>query len=99
MILIDRLLSSGVKFVLNTLAKVADEEGDDAEKLRDELLAAQMRLELGEIDEEEFCAVEADVSLRLRAVRERERAQVEETLGATRVSGVEVTVHGDFDAR
>lgn len=94
MILVDKLISGGIRFVLNTLVQAAENEQDDAERLRDELLRAQMQLELGEIDEEEFLEIEGDVSLRLRAVRERAQAQDEPE---TRIAGVEVTMHAEVD--
>jgi len=42
---------------------------NDDSRLREELLAAQMRLELGEIGAEEFRALEADLPRRLRQIR------------------------------
>lgn len=96
MILVDRLLASGVRFVLETLSRAAEAEGgDDAEALRDELLRAQMSFELGEIGEAELAEIEARVSARLRAARERERAEADED--GMRVSGVEVTLHDDVE--
>ncbi len=53
-----------------------------------------MRLELGALTEEEFAALEAELTGRLRAIRERERTAVE---GAS-VAGVEVSVHDDEHA-
>lgn len=97
MILIDRLLMGGIRFVLDTLGTAADAERNDASQLHTRLLEAQMQLELGEITEEEFLQVEADVSARLRELRERERAQA--GVQDVRVVGAEITVDEALDER
>ena len=51
MIILDSLLIGGIKFVLDKVASAVDEEMNDERSLREELLAAQMRVELGEMDE------------------------------------------------
>ena len=51
MIILDTLLIGGLRFVLDKIAAAVDAELDDDTVLREELLAAQMRLELGEITE------------------------------------------------
>ncbi len=95
MILIDRLLAGGVRFVLNTLASVADQELNDSDRLREDLLAAQMQLELGEISEDEFAAVERDVLARLRQIREEEV----ESREALDIRNVEVSIDADLGER
>ena len=75
MIVLDRMLVGGIKFVLGKIASAVDAELNDDSKLREELLAAQMRLELGEMSEEEFGAFEKDVLVRLREIRERQRGE------------------------
>jgi uncharacterized membrane protein YccC len=87
MIIVDRLLVGGLRFVLDKIGQAVDAELNDAGRLRDELLAAQMRLELGEIDEAEFTRLEADVLARLRALRRREARGAR---GRERVTGVEI---------
>jgi hypothetical protein len=89
-ILIDRLLISGVRFVLDKLTVAADSELNDTSRLHDSLLDAQMRLELGEISEEEFAELEATISSRLREIRMRERREVAEA--GLEITGVEVSV-------
>jgi len=69
MFLIDSLLIDGLKFVLDKLVQVVDAELNDDTVLRERLLDAQMRLELGELDLEEFGEIEKDVFARLREVR------------------------------
>ncbi|MFL5310458.1 MAG: gas vesicle protein GvpG [Myxococcales bacterium] len=94
MIVLDRMLVGGIKFVLGKIAAAADSELNDDSRLREELLAAQMRLELGEIDEEGFRALEADLLARLRAIRERQRGEALDP-GEMKVTGVEATIHGE----
>ena len=98
MIILDSLVSGGLRFIFDQLAAAVDREMDDEPRLREELLNAQMRLELGELDEAEFAAIEAEILPRLREIRERRQ---EETSGANlaeggRVVGVEVSFGGDF---
>ena len=73
MFVIDRLLTGGMKFVLGRLAEVVDGELNAEEPLREALLEAQMRRELGEITEEELAEVEADILGRLREIQEKKR--------------------------
>ncbi|HYN21534.1 MAG TPA: gas vesicle protein GvpG [Thermoanaerobaculia bacterium] len=74
-IILDSLLVGGIRFVLDKIATAVDQEMNDEGRLREELLAAQMRYELGEISDEEFTAFEDDVLARLREIREREREE------------------------
>ena len=73
MIILDTLLMGGLRFVLEKLAAAVEAELDDDDALREELLAAQMRLELGEIDDAEFRRVEADLLRQIAEIRERRR--------------------------
>jgi hypothetical protein len=93
-IVVDRLLTGGIKFVLGKIAAAVDAELNDDSRLREELLAAQMRLELGEITEEEFRAAEADLLARLREIRERQLGEAPKP-GEMKVTGVEATIHGE----
>jgi hypothetical protein len=92
-ILIDSLLVGGIRFVLDKLVQAVDAELNDDTVLREELLAAQMRLELGEITEEEFRETEKDLLARMREVRERNTAPAGP--GELKISGVEATFTGD----
>ncbi len=71
----DILLSpiSGFKFVLRTLARVAEEQWTDETPLKERLLELQERLESGEITEEEYVQEEASILAELRDVRRRQR--------------------------
>lgn len=97
MIIIDSLLIGGIRFVLDKLAAAVDAEMHDDTALREQLLAAQMQLELGELTQQQFDAIEADLLARLREIRDRHRAgaaAMPSTRGM-RVTGVEATFEGD----
>jgi hypothetical protein len=100
MFLLDTLLVGGLRFVLDKIASAADQELNDEERLREQLLAAQMRVELGEMSPEEFASLERDVLARMRAIREaREGEPAVGVVGerGLRVTGVEATFGGDED--
>ena len=58
--------------MLDKVIAAVEAEMNDDSALRNQLLEAQMRLELGEISESEFAAIERDV---LAAIRENKRPQ------------------------
>jgi Gas vesicle protein G len=70
--ILDSLLIGSLRFVLDKVVAAAEAEMNDDSALRDQLLEAQMRLELGELTEDEFAAIERDV---LAAIREIKRPQ------------------------
>ena len=74
MFILDSLLINGIKFALDKVLQVAEQELDSPEALQQRLLEAQMQLEQGEIDEEAFARIEADVFTRLRGMRGDEGA-------------------------
>lgn len=69
MFLLDSLLIDGLKFVMDKLLQIAEAELNDDTVLRERLLDAQMKLELGELSMEEFSEIEQDVFARLREIR------------------------------
>lgn len=98
MIILDSLLAGGIRFVLDKIASAVEAEMNDETSLKEELLAAQMRLELGEMDDEEFAGLERDILARLREIREER----EEPAGAVSLGSgsfeVDVTFGGDEPA-
>ncbi len=64
---------SGIKFVLNTLAKVAEEQYTDDAPVKEQLLQLQVQLEEGTITEEEYVEQEAEILQRLRDIENRKR--------------------------
>ena len=97
MIILDTLLVGGIKFVLRKLVDAVESQLNDDSVLREELLAAQMRLELGEITEEEFAVVEAELLARLREIHERQRGITSEP-GEMLITGIEATTFDDEPA-
>lgn len=98
MFLIDDLLIGGLRFVLDKVAAVADQELNDEERLRERLLNAQLAHELGELPDEELRGIERDVLARLREIRESRGTDAAFVVGDdVRVTGTEVTFGGDED--
>jgi hypothetical protein len=95
--ILDSVLIGGIRFVLDKIAAAVDTELNDDTALREQLLAAQMRLELGEIEETEFARIEEDILGRLRDIRERREGGESATLsgGDYKVTGIEATFEGD----
>ena len=71
MFILDSLLIGSLRFVLDKVIAAAETEAQDDSALRDQLLEAQMRLELGEITDEEFAAIERDVLVTIREIKGR----------------------------
>jgi hypothetical protein len=101
--ILDSLFISAFRWVLDTVTTAAEAEMNDDTALRDELLAAEMRRETGEISDAEFAAIETDLLARIRAIRERREggsrpialgAALESTPGTT--FQVDATLSGDF---
>lgn len=69
---------SGMKFVLQQIADLAEQELDNESSLRDQLLLLQVQLEDGDVDEAEFAEREADLLARMRAIKERRGQDVPE---------------------
>ena len=97
MFILDTILFGGLRFVFDKIAAAVDTELNDDSHLRDELLAAQMRVELGEMSEAEFEVFEADILARLREIRDRRQGAGAATHspGDYKITGVEATFGGD----
>lgn len=84
---------AGIRWSLNKVIQVAEEELTDDTPVKQELMELQMQLELGDIDDAEYVRRESELMGRLREVRAwRER------LGKS-VSGGPVRVAGEDDDR
>jgi hypothetical protein len=90
--LLDSLLVGGIRYVLDKVATIAEQETNDPERQRERLLEAQLKLESGEISDEEFSAVEADVFDRIREIKARTQSGATIIDDDHRVAGVEITV-------
>jgi hypothetical protein len=97
MVILDSLLFGGLRFVLDKVATAVESELNDEGRLREDLLAAQMEHELGEIDDEEMAQIESGILERLREIRE---ARGEESVGlrpGSRVVGVDISLDAPED--
>ncbi len=97
MFILDTILIGGIRFVLDKVAAAVDTELNDDTALREQLLAAQMRMELGELSQDELDTIEADILARLREIRDRRQ---ESGAGAVSpadytVTGIDATFEGD----
>jgi Gas vesicle protein G len=63
----------GIKFIFNTIAKVAEEQWTDDAPLKEQLLELQVHLENGAITEEQYVEAEAEILKALREVQNRKR--------------------------
>ena len=97
MILLDSLLIGGLRFVLGKIATAVEAELTDDSVLREELIAAQMRLEVGEIGEAEYLEIERELLRRIDEVRSRTRGPAPAS-GRVRITGIEATFAGDEHA-
>jgi hypothetical protein len=66
---------AGFKFILQQILDMAERELYDEDRIREELLLLQLRLDEREITEDEYAELEEGVLARLRAAREYRRAQ------------------------
>ncbi|HEX9219537.1 MAG TPA: gas vesicle protein GvpG [Gemmatimonadaceae bacterium] len=77
----------GTRWTLDKIDRVVREELTDDTPIKEDLLALQMKLETGEIDDDEYVRREAEVMKRLREVREwRERFGMSTSGGPVRVA-------------
>ena len=60
---------AGIRWTLGKIQRVVHEELVDDSSIKQELMELQVRLELGEIDDEEYVRLEAVLMQRLRDVR------------------------------
>ena len=105
MFLLDSLMIDGISWVLRTVTTAAEAEMNDDTALREQLLAAEMQRELGEITDEEFADIERDLLARIREVKQRREGgsgPLELGAGTPMETGeetrleIEATVSGDF---
>jgi hypothetical protein len=92
MFILDSLLINGIKFTLEKVLQVAEQELENPEALQQRLLEAQMQLEQGEIDETRFAEIEADVFARLRELKGAEAGGIAD---ASAFDEVEVEILDD----
>jgi hypothetical protein len=101
MFILDSLLVGGLRFVFDKIASAVDTELNDDTALREQLLAAQMRVELGEMSQQEFSETEAEILARLREIRDRRQGGGPASFSPEdyRITGIDATFEGDEHAK
>ena len=78
---------AGIKWSLGQVGKIVEEELTDDAPVKQALMELQMKLELGDIDDDEYVRQEAELMMRLREVRAwRERLGKSTSGGPVRVA-------------
>jgi hypothetical protein len=78
----------GTKWTLDKVDRVVREQLTDDTPIKEDLMALHLKLEMGEIDDEEYVRREQEIMERLREVREwRERFGMSTSGGPVRVAG------------
>jgi hypothetical protein len=98
------VLTEFISWVLRTVTTAAEAEMNDDTALREQLLEAEMRREMGEISDQEFEELEAALLTRIREIKERQEGGAGPlSMGAQPIETsedstfqVEATVSGDF---
>jgi len=99
MFILDSLLIGSLRFVLDKIVAAAEAEAQDDTALREQLLEAQMRLELGELSEDEFVEIERDVLARIREIKGARPGVVTMTSPDVKVTGIEASVADELGDR
>jgi hypothetical protein len=90
--ILDSLLVGSLRFVLDKIVAAAEAEAQDDSSQREQLLEAQMRLELGEITEAEFAAIESDLLARIREIKGAAPGAFSVTSPGVKITGIEADV-------
>ena len=89
MFILDTLLIGSLRFVLDKVVAAAEAEMQDDTALREQLLEAQMQLELGEISDAQFGEIERDILARIREIKGQQQGAI--SMSPTdKISGVEI---------
>ena len=94
MFILDSLLIGGIRFVLEKVVAAAEAEAQDDSALREQLLEAQMKLELGELNDAEFAAIERDILEQIREIKGARQGALTMT-PQDKITGVEVETYHD----
>ena len=82
----------GTRFTLDKVDRAVREQLTDDTPIKEDLMALQLKLEMGEIDDDQYVQQEAEIMQRLREVREwRERFGMSVGGGPVRVAGSDET--------
>jgi hypothetical protein len=78
---------NGTKWTLDKVDRAVREQLTDDSEIKNDFMELHMKLELGEIDDDEYLRQEADIMRRLREVREwREKFGMSTSGGAVKVA-------------
>jgi gas vesicle protein GvpG len=96
-LIIDNLIIAGVRFVLDKVVAAVDAEMNDETVLRERLLDGQMRVELGELTQQEYDVLEEDILAGIREIKERQRGGESAVISPKdmKVTGIEASFEGD----
>src|SRR5712671_85367 len=89
MFILDSLLIGSLRFVLDKIVAAAEAESQVDSSLREQLLEAQMQLELGEITEAEFAEIERDVLVRIREIKGQQQGAISMSSNE-KITGVDI---------
>jgi hypothetical protein len=82
----------GTRFTLDKIDRAVREQLTDDTPIKEDLMTLQLKLETGEIDDDQYVQQEAEIMQRLREVREwRERFGMSVGGGPVRVAGSDET--------
>jgi hypothetical protein len=98
MFILDSLLIGSLRFVLDKIAAAAEAESADEGSLRDQLLEAELRFELGEISSSELARIERELLTRIRELKGTSPGPLTMTSSGANVSGVEATVADELES-
>jgi hypothetical protein len=93
MFILDSLLIGSIRFVLEKVVAAAEAEINDDSVLREQLLEAQMRLELGELSDREFAEIESGLLARIREVKGDQQSGLTVASPGVKVGGVDVETY------
>jgi hypothetical protein len=95
MFILDTIFIGSLRFVFDKIAAAVDTELNDETHLEEQLLAAQMRLELDEITQAEHDALADDIYGRLRTIKQRKQGTAAFSPGDYKITGIDATFEGD----
>lgn len=72
------LIIKGVMWIAEKILEQAEGEIYDADKIRGQLMELELMLDMGEITEEAYMKTEEVLLERLRVIRQRQAAEIEE---------------------
>ena len=96
MFILDSLLIGSLRFVLDKVIAAAETESQDDSALREQLLEAQMRLELGEISDDQFRDIERDVLIAIREIKGRQQGPISMSPDDT-ITGVDIQSYDESE--